>query len=201
MSARIGKSILLLLTVLLAGCAATVPAPPSTPQLPASPVALSPMPSPTDNASNESAPPPSYALDAVTITLERTPCFGACPEYSVTLHGDGTVNYAGQRFVKVLGTRQKQIPSHAVFELLRKFYEVDFFAMRPEYIEGRDIVLEPSGTVNESRVMVTDLPTTIITLTLGAYTKRVKAYYGAPEGLYTLATAIDETAGTGEWIK
>jgi hypothetical protein len=95
----------------------------------------------------------------------------------------------------------KQISSDAVFELLRKFYELDFFAMRAEYIEGRDIVLESTGTVTESRVTVTDLPTTIVTVTLGEYTRRVRAYYSAPEGLYTLATAIDETAGTAEWIR
>lgn len=39
----------------------------------------------------------------VTITLERTVCFGVCPDYVVTVHGDGTVEYEGRNFVAVKG--------------------------------------------------------------------------------------------------
>jgi hypothetical protein len=157
------------------------------------------VPAPT--VDSFTGPPQTYRLDDVKITLERTPCFGACPVYKVTLGGNGAVNYVGERFVKVEGTRTRQISRDAFLELLRKFYEVDFFAMRAEYLEGRDIMLEADGTVQETSIMVTDLPTTIVTLEIGAYAKSVRAYFRAPEGLHALADTIDATAGTLEWVK
>ena len=39
------------------------------------------------------------ADSAARITLERGPCFGTCPVYSVTLDGSGAVLFEGRRFV------------------------------------------------------------------------------------------------------
>ena len=35
-------------------------------------------------------------LATLTIQLERTGCFGSCPAYSITMHGDGRVEYSGK---------------------------------------------------------------------------------------------------------
>ncbi len=35
--------------------------------------------------------------EPVEITLQRTTCFGTCPEYTVTLKDDGTVSYSGRQ--------------------------------------------------------------------------------------------------------
>src|SRR5947208_1474873 len=37
------------------------------------------------------------------ITLERSTCFGTCPDYKLTVTGDGTVVFEGREFVKVKG--------------------------------------------------------------------------------------------------
>lgn len=145
--------------------------------------------------------PETYALKDVSITLERTACFGTCPIYTVTVQGDGTVNYVGEKFVKVEGTQTRQISREALIELLRLFYTSDFFSFRDEYLEGRDINVEADGTVQQVNVSVTDLPTTIVTLQVASSIKSVRAYYLAPDALYTIATKIDETAGTAEWVK
>ena len=47
----------------------------------------------------------------IQISLERTICFGRCPNYRVTIEGDGSVTYEGWRFVKVEGTHWKKIPA------------------------------------------------------------------------------------------
>lgn len=160
-----------------------------------------PLVSATPFSDEKEAPPRSYNLNDVTITLERTVCFGTCPAYSVSVQGDGTVNYNGAKFVAVLGTKQKQISRDAVVALLHEFYTIDFFILRPEYQNKPDITVNADGTVQETQVMVTDLPSTIVTLTIGDYSKRVLAYYGAPDSIYTLATHIDETTGTAAWVK
>lgn len=36
--------------------------------------------------------------------LERTPCFGKCPIYSISLYSDKTVFYEGKRFVDSIGS-------------------------------------------------------------------------------------------------
>ena len=46
-------------------------------------------------------PRPSRRRSPITITLERTICFGFCPAYKVTLREDGTVTYEGTQHVKV----------------------------------------------------------------------------------------------------
>lgn len=135
------------------------------------------------------------------MTLERTVCYGTCPSYTVTVRGDGSVNYQGERFVAVEGARHRQIAQSAVIELLRQYYVLDFFSLRSAYVEGRDITVQTDGTVRETRAYVTDLPTVFVTLQLGSYTKRVQAYFQAPDAIYTLAKAIDDTAGTAEWVK
>ena len=146
-------------------------------------------------------PPQEYNLRDVAITLERTVCFGTCPAYVVTIHGDGTVDYNGIQFVKVTGTQTKKIAPEAVVELLREFYKIDFFALRDEYTSQRDIQVAPDGTVQELNMQVTDLPSTYITLRIGDYSKRIHNYFGAPESLNALANQIDATAGTEEWVK
>ena len=45
-------------------------------------------------------------LKTVTIQLERTGCYGTCPGYSVTIHGDGRVEYNGKSHVKEIGTQE-----------------------------------------------------------------------------------------------
>ncbi|MBI4672163.1 MAG: hypothetical protein HY741_10915 [Chloroflexi bacterium] len=156
---------------------------------------------PTSSPNALTEPPDAYPLSEVTITLERTVCFGACPAYSVTIHGDGRVEYAGKQFVRVTGAQSKKIPQQAVIELLREFYRVDFTAFRDEYVQGRDIDVSPDGTVQETSVMVTDLPSTFVTWQVGDFRKRVHAYFGAPADFITLAEKIDAVAGTAAWIK
>src|ERR1044072_5001999 len=69
-------------------------------------------------------------LNKVVITLERGGCFGPCPIYSVTIHGDGTVIYKGKQYVKVEGTRRYKIPKEEVKKLVAEFYRIDYFSLK-----------------------------------------------------------------------
>lgn len=154
---------------------------------------------PTSQAAGQ--PPERYALTDVTITLERTPCFGACPDYTVVLRGDGTVQYTGRRFVKVEGEQKSTITRDAFVELLSEFYRIDFFALKDDYFDSRTISVSADGQVEEQQTTVTDLPTTFVTLEIGGYRKRIRAYWGTPEELVQLANQIDTAAGTVAWVK
>ena len=122
------------------------------------------------------------------ITLERAPCFGTCPVYTLSIHGDGTVEYNGLDFVEVTGPQTATIDPAAVQALGDAMAEAGYFDWQDAYLDYQ----------------VTDLPyaTSSVTLSDGT-TKRIEHYYGdssAPEALTELETLIDETANTQQWI-
>lgn len=113
---------------------------------------------------------PDVPPDA-SISLQRTSCFGPCPIYTVTIDGRGTVTYEGERFVRVVGRHTAQIEPSAVLELLARAEQIRFFDLRDAY----RVIENPDGTTT----MVTDLPTTIVTIAVNGRTKRVEDYVGA----------------------
>jgi len=133
------------------------------------------------------------ALDDVVIKLERTSCFGSCPVYTVTLDARGGVTWLGEKFVRVEGQRTDRVQPSRIAALLTTADRIGFFNLSDRYRTIRN----PDG----SETMVTDLPTTFVTITRGGRTKRIEDYIGAPPGLKDLEQQIDETARTKRWIR
>ncbi len=129
----------------------------------------------------------AQARGPVEITLSRSVCFGVCPDYSVTITGEGEVRYAGRHFVNVVGEARATIAPAQVQALLARFDAIGFERLRDEY-----------------RASVTDNPTTIVTLTRGGRTKRVVDYVGVaagmPESVRALQDEIDRVAGSARWV-
>ena len=82
----------------------------------------------------------SYPLASVELSLERTPCFGPCPVYNLTVGGDGVVTYEGIQFVESLGGRRATIAVNQVVLLVNEFLRVRFFDALSTYA-GRELVL------------------------------------------------------------
>lgn len=116
------------------------------------------------------------------ISLERTPCFGTCPVYKLTVYSDGKVEYEGKDHVKEKGSRSSKIDEKLFLRLMNKVDEIGFFKLNDRY-EGR----------------VTDLPTRITTVTKGDVSKTVRNYYGGPKGLHDLEQLIDEVTNSTQW--
>jgi hypothetical protein len=121
--------------------------------------------------------------EPIEISIRRTVCYGTCPDYEVTLRGDGTVSYTGRRHVRVSGQHTWKIDPAAVRALAREMEEAGYFELKDEYT-----------------AMVTDNPTTFTSLTIGARTKRVKDYVAGPKKLKELAERIDEVAGVKKYV-
>jgi hypothetical protein len=51
------------------------------------------------------------AISDFCITLERVGCLGSCPDYKVTILGDGSVQYDGRAYVRTEGVQKKTIPA------------------------------------------------------------------------------------------
>jgi hypothetical protein len=145
------------------------------------------------SASSESQGQPDSVPDDVVIKLERTRCFGACPVYTVSIDAKGNVVYEGIRFVQVQGRVTDRIPVSRVAALLATADRIGFFELGDQYRTKKN----PDG----SETIVTDLPTTFVTITSGGRTKRIEDYYGGPDSLKELERQIDDAAGTKRWIR
>ena len=151
-------------------------------------------------------PFPEVIKDELVISLQRTACFGSCPDYKVTIYGSGRVVFATRpdlgaedvamvhrtfstdSGVRVPGTHETTIDPKVVDNLLEKFRAVRFFSLRDEY-----------------RAEITDNPTYIVAIDTGNGRKAVLDYVGEkagmPEEVTALQDAIDEAAGTARWVE
>lgn len=122
------------------------------------------------------------------ITLERQPCFGFCPVYTLAIHGDGRVEYNGMDFVEVTGEQTSTIDPAEVQALADAFSEAGYFTWNDAYMTQE----------------VTDMPYVFTSITLSdGTTKRIEHYHGdfsAPEALTELENLIDATANSAQWV-
>jgi acetamidase/formamidase len=130
------------------------------------------------------------------ITLERTVCFGTCPNYKVTIASNGAVTFEGLRFVKTNGTAHGQIKPEDFRQLASEFEKARYFSLDEKYEPGSP------GCPNAA----TDLPSARTSIQIGARNKNVSHYYGCRDSevlrsLTALERRIDEVAGTEKWIK
>ncbi|OGO18690.1 MAG: hypothetical protein A2Z02_00150 [Chloroflexi bacterium RBG_16_48_7] len=159
---------LLLCTILLAGCIRIVKDGGTT--VPAATPTTTP------------APP------MILITLERTPCFGTCPVYSLKISGNGAVVYDGKDHVKLKGVQETTISAGAVNQLVLEFENTGYFSLNDSY----------------TKFEITDMPSANTSITIGRKTKSIKHYYGdrsAPKQLTELEKKIDDTVNSAQWIK
>ena len=130
-------------------------------------------------------------LTTITIQLDRTGCYGTCPAYSVTIHGDGRVEYNGKSHVKEVGTREGRIETDKIRALASVFSKMKFWGIAEDY----------SAAKCKGRVC-TDMATAITELSIRGVTHRVKHFYGcgsAPKSLFDLESTIDKSAHSEQW--
>jgi hypothetical protein len=138
--------------------------------------------------------PASVAADsaAPVATIERTPCFGTCPVYQVSIFGDGTVRFVGKQDVKQQGTATASVSREAVDSLVTELRSGGYFELADEYVMDAP-ACGPYAT---------DSPTVTTSLRADGRTKRIRHDYGcsgAPAELRRLEQRIDEVAGTSRW--
>lgn len=117
--------------------------------------------------------------------LERTVCPGACPDYSLFIHGDGKVVYEGRHYVAVKGRRRGRISKIHVKRILDEFDRIGFFSLKDRYDP-----IASGGAITKTSIR------------LNGMKKEVANCYPsqAPEDLYQLEKMIDEITRSGRWI-
>lgn len=123
----------------------------------------------------------------VTITLQRTGCYGTCPAYTVTV-STGGIEFIGYGYVAAAGKHTDSVDADEVRKLATRFVAADFYSMDSRY------------TAN-----VTDNPTYALSIAIDGRTKKVEDYVGAWEGMPAviseLEDEVDTFARTHRWIE
>lgn len=165
-------TVLIAATLVLAGCTTMQPADPATVASQAAPATNT---RPSDGGRD-------------SIRLQRGPCLGKCPVYSVELRADGRVHYLGERNVPSPGETRSRIDAQTYSRLAERFAAADFGHIPDIYGRGG----KGCGPI------VTDMPTVVLSQTVSSETHTVHYYTGckdAPAILSELAQAVDQAAG------
>ena len=130
--------------------------------------------------------------NAIEITMARTGCFGSCPSYQLSIHGDGRVDYEGHEFVWQCGKTGSSLRQLEVEQILEALDEARFFSMD-----------------DRAFTWTSDVPAAIITVKLNGKTKTVRGQWSVyfDVGLSKTqmefagaANKIDEIVGSKKWI-
>lgn len=125
------------------------------------------------------------------IALDRGPCFGTCPVYTITVSADGSLTYDGRQFVDVVGEQTASLQASEVQELVDAVIAADFFSLADTYT-----------------VPATDLPSITMVVTLNGRTKSVY-HYGlgcgtdlntAPSRLCDLEARLENIPRSNGWV-
>ena len=125
------------------------------------------------------------------ITLERSPCFGTCPVYVLTVSADGSVEYKGDSFVLAEGRQTATVSAEEVAALYTAVRSADFFALEEGYA-----------------IEATDIPTATTTVTAEGRTMTISRYGGicgsdldvAPESLCRVEALMESIATANGWV-
>ncbi len=189
------RSLILGLTCVLP-CYAGTAAPQSTASARAAPkqAKVAEVTLPTAATQIPALPDVDISATGFRVELRRSGCFGRCPSYRVSLDGDGTVSFVGERFTAALGEQHGSVASARVVQLQAELRAEPFSAL-----EGRYTPSDP-----RCGPTVTDMASVDITITDRGRQRHITHYLGcahAPAALRALAKAIDDATGSARWVE
>jgi hypothetical protein len=123
------------------------------------------------------------------ITLERTPCYGPCPVYKVTILGTGEVVYFGEAHIDKAGTHKWRISRRRLQRLAEAFERANYLHLEDDY----------------TRYGVTDAPGCLTSIEYeDGSSKSINHYHGdpsAPDVLTELEDEIDRIVGVERYTE
>ncbi len=142
---------------------------------------------PTSTVVPTNAPVRTVDVSGVVIIMRRGPCFGACPQYRLTIRGDGSFDFEGIADVGLAGTASDTMPPEDIQQLVARFDEVRFANLDDFY-----------------RCLASDVPTTVTSISQGSGDdKSVSrcALSSAPDSLAELEDLIDDLTDSQRWVE
>lgn len=128
----------------------------------------------------------SQSGDSLFAAIERSPCFGRCPTYLISIYKSGYVVYEGKKWVDNIGFFYTFITSKQLAEIAEMAKKIGFDEMQDAY--------------HDPQVM--DAPSTFTSFRVKGKIKRIDNTYGAaPQGLVDFSKFLDDIFTGTTWIK
>lgn len=117
------------------------------------------------------------------IVMQKGPCHGTCPVYTLTVYERGLVAYRGERFSEKQGLHVKRLEKTAYNALVKAFDEANLFRYDNVY-----------------QAQIPDLPTVTLRYTdRQGQTKQIIGKDGRPEPVIILENMLEAIANSGGW--
>lgn len=117
--------------------------------------------------------------------IQKTACFGTCPEYTFTLDLSGNATYSGLKNVTKIGAYKKKFSVEEIRKVIDAFEAANFWAFKDKYVEPG----------------VSDMPSVYVTFEHNGKTKKTENQFNAPKELKSLEKMLEELANTEGWTK
>jgi hypothetical protein len=123
--------------------------------------------------------------DSLVAYLERTPCFGKCPYYSIRVYRSGYTLYEGKRDVEKTGRYYTWLSKDEVESIGKKAEELNYFSLNDEYRNPH----------------LTDFPTIYSEVRYNGKKKKITHYeVNPPESLVKMEDFIDSLFIDEKWM-
>ncbi|MCB9170044.1 MAG: hypothetical protein H6594_06815 [Flavobacteriales bacterium] len=133
----------------------------------------------TQDRSRFGGPTPA---DSLFFHIERTPCFGRCPAYSIDVYRSGFALYEGRSNVERIGRYTAWIGLDTLDRILTEADRIGYFDLQENY-----------------DAQVTDLPSTKLHIVSAGRDKAVLARYNVPAMLKVFAVHADSLLLHARW--
>src|SRR5690606_33695285 len=71
--------------------------------------------------------------DSLFFRMEKTPCYGECPIYTVNIYKSGRATYEGKNFVENIGMYQAWFSEQEMKQLISLAKDADYFHLEHVY--------------------------------------------------------------------
>jgi hypothetical protein len=115
--------------------------------------------------------------------LRKTPCFGTCPEFTMTFDLSGKALYTGLTNVTKKGDYSKTFKPEEVRKAIDAFEAANFWGFNDKYVDQG----------------VSDMPSTYIYFEHNGRTKRIEDQFNSPKELKALERLLEDMANSEGW--
>ncbi len=123
--------------------------------------------------------------DSLFASIERSPCFGQCPVYTMHIYNNGLVKYKGKNFVKRTGEFVMELTPAQMLTFVNKAEAIEYMKMDDSYDN-------PS---------VTDVSSTTSSIVINRTRKKIYRRFGFPKELIEYEQLFDNLLDSDKWIK
>lgn len=122
---------------------------------------------------------------SIFFTIERTPCYGTCENYKLTIYTNGYCIYEGKNFVEKIGKYESVMDTGKMELIKKKAAEINYFSLENSY----------------NHPGITDIPATITELNVNGKYKKIENRYQAPQELKDFELFVESIMNELPWKK